>query len=217
MTPGSTLAGVDLSSRTTPLAKRLPLTAMLPGVKENVILDCTRAERFGLRGPGTLDWLRAEGLTLPETVNAALTLDCGTTIQRLGQQEVLLTAPPGTSGQRLRDLRIAWDNSALPAKGYDAYRDEGWAWFVLSGPMAPHLMTRISMTDLRPQSFKIRQVAQTRALQQDAVVARLDRFGVVSYDLFFDIASAAFALDVLTDTAAGIGAGFAIAELYSNA
>jgi sarcosine oxidase gamma subunit len=99
----------------------------------------------------------------------------------------------------------------MSPKGYDAYRDEGWAWFVISGPAAPALMRRISMADLRPESLKPGQVAQTRALHLDVVIARLDRFGAVSYDIFFDIASAAFALDVLTETAAGLGAGFRLA------
>lgn len=203
-----TFAGADLSLRRTPLAKRLPQSITMPSTEENVILDCTSIDRFGLRGPGTLEWLQAEDLTLPDTVNTALILANGTNILRLGQQEVLLTAPIG--GQSPGQLRSVWENSALEAKGYDAYRDEGWAWIVVSGPMAPLLMSRISMVDLRPQLFRTGHVAQTRALHQDAVVARFDRFGGISYDLFFDIASAEFALDVLTDTADGIGKGFTI-------
>ena len=161
-----------------------------------------------------MDWLGEAGLSAPEAVNTALTLPCGTSVLRLGQQEVLLTAPPGGSGARLRELRNAWHDSELPAKGYEAYRDEGWAWFVISGPAAPALMRRISMADLRPESLKPADLAQTRALHLDAVVARFDRFGAVSYDIFLDIASAGFALDVLTETAAGTNAGFQMAALH---
>lgn len=209
-------AGADPGLRRSPLAGRLPGMSAAPGARDNVILDCITSERFGLRGAGTLDWLAAEGLALPEQVNTALTLPDGLSVLRLGQQEVLLSAPLGADGGRLRALRQAWRQSPLPAKGYDAYRDEGWAWFVVSGPFAPQMMARISMTDLQPQSFGPGRIAQTRALHQDAVVARLDRFGAVSYDLFFDIASAGFALEVLAETARGIDPTIAIAELRGH-
>lgn len=205
---------IDPSLRHSALAQRLARRDALPGAHENVVFDCIQTERFGLRGPGTMDWLGEAGLSAPEEVNTALTLPCGTSVLRLGQQEVLLTAPPGGSGARLRELRKAWHDSELPSKGYEAYRDEGWAWFVISGPAAPTLMRRISMADLRPESLKRAHLAQTRALHLDAVVARFDRFGAVSYDIFFDIASAGFALDVLTETAAGMDAGFQLAALH---
>jgi hypothetical protein len=211
------LAGVDPTLRRNAIAHRLSPAIALPGAQDNVVLDCTGTERLGLRGPGTMDWLAAEGLAAPDAVNMAITLPDGTTVMGLGQQEVLLTAPPGASGERLRDLRRAWRESALPAKGCDAYRDEGWAWFVVSGPAAPALMRRISMADLRPESLGHGQVAQTRALHLDVVIARLDRFGTISYDIFFDIASAAFALDVLTETAERLGAGFKLAALHPEA
>lgn len=207
---------IDPSLRRNAIAHRLSRRDGLPGAQENVVFDCTQTERFGLRGPGTLDWLGEAGLSAPEAVNAGLTLPCGTSVLRLGQQEVLLAAPPGGSGVQLRALREAWRDSALPTKGYDAYRDEGWAWFVISGPAAPALMRRISMADLRPESLKPGDLAQTRALHLDAVVARFDHFGAVSYDIFIDIASAAFALDVLTETAAGTNCGFQFAALYPN-
>ncbi|WP_095200383.1 hypothetical protein [Mesorhizobium carmichaelinearum] len=207
---------VDPSLRRNAIAHRLSRKDGPVGAQENVVFDCTQTGRFGLRGPGTLAWLEEAGLSAPEAVNTALTLACGTSVLRLGQQEVLLAAPPGDSGARLRELRKAWQDSALPAKGYDAYRDEGWAWFVISGPTAPALMRRISMADLRPESLKPGDLAQTRALHLDAVVARFDHFGAVSYDIFIDIASAAFALDVLTETAAGTNSGFQFAALHAT-
>lgn len=210
-------AAVDPTMRRNAIAHRLaPLTG-LPGAPGNVVLDCTGTERLGLRGPGTMEWLAAQGVAAPDAVNAATTLPCGTEVMRLGQQEVLLAAPPGASGERLRALRQAWRESSLPSKGYDAYRDEGWAWFVISGPAASALMRRISMADLRPESLKPGQVAQTRALHLDVVIARFDRFGAISYDIFFDIASAAFALDVLTEAVARLSPAFQIAALHPAA
>ncbi|WP_378923587.1 hypothetical protein [Mesorhizobium kowhaii] len=215
-TSGSHPEGIDPSLRHNALAHRLVRSDALPGAHKNVVFDCTQTERFGLRGPGTMDWLGSTGVSAPAAVNTTLTLPCGTSVLRLGQQEVLLAAPPGGSGARLRELRKAWQDSELPAKGYDAYRDEGWAWFVVSGPAAPALMRRISMADLRPESLKLAHLAQTRALHLDAVVARFDRFGAVSYDIFVDIASAPFALDVLTETAAGTHCGFQFAALCAT-
>lgn len=117
----------------------------------------------------------------------------------------------------MRTLRAAWEGSTLDAKGYDAYRDEGWAWFLISGPAAEQLMPRISMTDLRPRNVAVGQVLQTRAVQQDAVVVRLDRFGAPSYEVFLDIASAEFVLDVLEHAVAGLATPFAIAGLAPQA
>lgn len=209
--------GVDEGLRRNAIAHRLSPSRAVPGAADNVILDCTDIGRLGLRGPGTIDWLQAEGIAVPESVNRALSLPCGTAVLRLGQQEALLVAAPGGNGARLREFRAAWRDSSLQAKGYDAYREEGWAWFSVSGRAAPHLMRRISMADLRPESLLSGHVAQVRALHTDVVIARLDRFGTVSYDLFFDIASAAFALQVLTETAAGLEADFSSASLPAAA
>lgn len=210
-------APADLSPRSDLLGHRLPLRQDLPGAKENVVIECTPGERFGLRGPGTIDWVEAQGLAVPAAVNTSELSPCGTMVLRLGQQEVLLTAPLGDGGQRLRDLRQAWYDSTVAVKGYDAYRDEGWAWFVVSGPDAPALMRRISMADLGPKNLAFKDVAQTRGLHMDVVVARLDRFGAVSYDIFLDIASAKFALDVLEETARELDAGFQISALRAAA
>ena len=45
---------------------------------------------------------------------------------------------------------------------------------------------------------------------------QLDHFAATSYDIFFDIASSEFALDVLTETSAGLHAGFRLAALHSD-
>lgn len=195
------------------IAGRLTNISAPLGRDDNVVLDCTSTERFGLRGPGTVDWLTEAGLAIPEKVNTSVTLPCGTTIIRLGEQDVLLVAASSGSGESVRMLRDRWRSSALRSKGYDAYRDESWAWFVISGPDAPALMRRISMADLRPENLKRDEVAQTRALRLDAVVVRLDRFEAPSYDIFLDIASAAFALNVLTETSAELEAGFRLAAI----
>ncbi|MBN9672021.1 hypothetical protein [Roseibium aggregatum] len=210
-------ASIDQAMRSSPLAERLPQTDTIASADRNCVLDCTRSERFGLRGPGTMSWIASREMTAPEKVNAAVILPCGTALLRLGQEEVLFTAPPGGSGERLREIRQAWLESTLETKGYDAYREEGWAWFLVSGPAAPELMARISMTDLRPQGFPVNQVAQTRALHLDVVAVRFDRFGSPSYELFLDVSSAGFALDVLTETAEGLGSGFQFAELPPGA
>lgn len=213
----ATASQPDLALRNDLLGARLTRRATVPTGAENVVIECTPTERFGVRGPGTIDWVAAQGLTVPPAVNTSAISPCGTTVMRLGQQEVLLTAPVGDDGQRLRELRSAWNESTLPAKGYDAYREEGWAWFVVSGPDAPVLMRRSSMADLGPNTLKVNEIAQTRALHLDVVVAREDRFGAVSYDIFLDIASAKFALDVLTETAKELDAGFQLAALRAVA
>ncbi|WP_186767090.1 hypothetical protein [Devosia ginsengisoli] len=209
------MSATNVARRTTPLAGLLP-AHKAPGTAGNIVLDCTSGERFGLRGLGAAEWLSAQGVALPEKVNTVLTLPDGTSVLRLGQQDMLLTAPAGGNGSRVRELRAAWRASDMVAKGYDAYRDEGWAWFIVSGKDAALLMARLSMADFRAQALKVGQVAQTRALHQDAVIARLDRFGALSYDIFVDIASSQFVLDVLLATTAEIDADFRLEELRAS-
>lgn len=209
-------AGIDAGLRTSPLAGRLPVIGSAPGPDCNAVLDCTRTDRFGLRGPGALAWLESAGIAVPGSVNSAHRLDTGLSVLRLGRQEVLLTAAPGHC-TGLADLKARWRASDLREKGFDGFREEGWAWVTISGPAADRVMARISMTDLRPRTLTAGSVAQTRALHQDVVIARLDWFGSLSYDLFFDIASAEFTLDVLRHAVDGLGLPFQFAELLTPA
>ncbi len=178
----------------------LPVQSTTVEADQNVILLCSDADRFGLRGPGTISWLQSVNAPVPERVNTSTQMPCGTVLARLGQQEALVLSDPTQPPETLARLRTAWHESEGTPRGFDAYRGETWAWFVLSGPDAPEAMARLTTLDVSPKAFPVLSVAQTRAAHMDAVILRSDRFGSVSYDLFLDIASTAFVTDVLAET-----------------
>lgn len=169
------------------------------------LFDLTRSDRFGLKGRGAADWFARQGLSVPARINAAAgTPGRDVDVMRLGQDDIVVLSRPGAASGSPAALRTAWDADATRPKGFDSWRDEGWAWFHLCGAGAAELMAMTCPVDLRPETLAVNDIAQTRVAQMDCIVLRSDRAGMLGYDLFFDIASSAFALASLKE----LGAGF---------
>lgn len=145
--------------------------------------DRTAWPRWGLKGPGSADWLAADGLELP-ALNRWSVAD-GVRVLRLGRNDVTLTAEPAAAAA-LAARRARWDEAAGP-KGYPSWREEGWAWLALSGGALEAVLARLTAVDLRPGRFAADAIAQTRVAQLDAVL--LLSGGIA--ELFFDIAATA--------------------------
>ncbi|WP_068298590.1 hypothetical protein [Pararhodobacter sp. CCB-MM2] len=158
-----------------------------PATPGDLFLDLSAQPRFGLRGPGTGDWLTARGLALPE-VNRTTTTQ-GLRIARLGSDEVLVL-PATSDATPLANLRRDWAQAEC-AKGFDAWRDEGWAWLRVTGLEA--VLPLLTAADTRDAAFPADGVLQTRALHMDVVMLR----DGASVDLFFDVASSHYAADFL--------------------
>jgi len=163
------------------------------------VIDCTTVPRFGLRGRGSCQWLQAAGLGIPEAVNRAVLEDNGDLLLRLGQNEAMVS---GFASQSALDMQDRWNKGVAP-KGYDAFRRDSWAHILVTGPEAPALMAEVTEIDLRTASMPVGLIAQTRALQLDAVLVRTDRLKVFGYEIFFDISMLKYFLGVLRETAAG--------------
>jgi sarcosine oxidase subunit gamma len=147
------------------------------------IEDRTAWPRWGLKGPGSADWLAAAGLALPE-INRWSESD-GIRILRLGRNDVTLLADPDAA-ERLAAIRVRWEAAAAP-KGYPSWREEGWAWLALSGAGLAAALARLTAVDLRPGRFGADAIAQTRVAHLDAVL--LLAGGVA--EILFDIAASA--------------------------
>ena len=198
----------DQSLRSTPLSSRLPIIVPPVAGEGNWIVDCSASDRFGLRGPGTWQWLGRQSLAVPDDINAALSLDCGTIVVRLGGEEVLILDDPLAPTKTTSVFEKLWlEDISTSRKGYNAYRDECWAWFHLSGPAVHDAMQRLTAIDTRPDRFDRLAVAQTRCAHLDAVLLRSDRFGAPGFDVFVDIASSDFAFDVIADAFEGAQRG----------
>ena len=150
------------------------------------IEDRTAWPRWGLKGPGSADWLAADGLALPG-LNRWSASD-GVRALRLGRNDVTLTAGPDAAAA-LAARRERWEAAAGP-KGYPSWREEGWAWLALSGAALDAVLARLTAVDLRPDRFAADAIAQTRVAHLDAVLL----LGGGVAELFFDIAATASVL-----------------------
>jgi sarcosine oxidase subunit gamma len=147
------------------------------------LTDLTATPRFGLKGAGSADWLAAKGITLP-AVNR-IRVHNGMRVLRLGNEDILLLAE--RDGKGLAELVTAWHSDVAP-KGYSSWREEGWAWMRLSGPLVSAAMTRLCALNLRPERFQSDEIAQTRVAHIEAVTFRSE----TGFDILFDITASAF-------------------------
>lgn len=189
------------SARIWPLDNRLPMLAAWPTDGRDRMIDLSARPRFGLRGPGTADWLGGQGCPLPGTIHHTAEADCMTVV-RLGAEEVVILADPVTGSPRLAQLRQDWHATTGP-KGFDAYREESWCWLGLTGPGVPDALSLLTATDTRPDVFGPAAVIQTRAMHMDAVLIRHERGGQPGLDMLFDVASSDYAADFIADVLPG--------------
>lgn len=143
------------------------------------IADRTAWPRFGIKGPGSAEWLRKAGMDLPDPNR--MSVQDGMVVLRLGRSDIVLLSEDGLPGA-VSALRQRWEVSAAP-KGYSSWREEAWAWLHLEGPDLDRTLARCCAVDLRlPESDR---VAQTVFAHVDAVVMRRGR----GLDLLFDVAA----------------------------
>jgi sarcosine oxidase, subunit gamma len=152
------------------------------------LVDLTAAPRMGLKGPGSSAWLAAQGVVLP-AVNRIGWQD-GMRVLRLGTEDLLVT------GEGCPALAERWRASEGP-RGYWSWREEGWAWMRLSGPLAGETMARLCAVDLRDEKMPDDVLVQTRVAQLEAVVVR----DAQSFEIFFDIASTAVFVRTVAEAA----------------
>lgn len=147
------------------------------------IEDRTAAPRFGLKGPGSADWLAANGVALP-AINQ-LARAGGLVVLRLGANDITLLGDPGAP-DALDAVRRRWDMASAP-KGYSSWREESWAWLRLSGPRLNETLARHCALDLRPGRFADDAIGQTRFAHVEAVLVRAG----AGFDVLFDITATA--------------------------
>jgi sarcosine oxidase subunit gamma len=144
--------------------------------------DLTGWRRFGLKGAGSAIWLRRQGAPLPE-INHLRDWQ-GMQVLRLGREDIVLLGNE-VSGP-ISALVATW--MADPnSRGYSSWREEGWAWFRLSGAGADDAMAQLCAVDLRFGKFGADQVAQTRVGGIDTVTFRCDG----GFDFLLDITATA--------------------------
>lgn len=159
------------------------------------ITDCTAWPRFGIKGPGSADWLTSVGIDLPNPNRLAVRQ--GLVVMRLGRNDIVFLSDDG-SPNAVAALRDQWQN-ADGSKGYLSWREEGWAWLHLDGPALDSTLAQCCAVDLQPSAHEANRIAQTSFAHADAVVTR--RNG--SADVFFDISATAVVLSGIRQSGAG--------------
>lgn len=166
--------------------------------KQIQLLDLTRYSRFGLKGRGAGDWLISRKIEFPGRINT-LIASHGIDIVRLGAEDFLFL--PRSVGQSapLAALRTEWESASLERKGYNAWREEVWAWFHIYGANVADLLAKTCPVDLNADRLPAGSVVQTRVAQMDCTLVRTDRANTHGFDLFFDVASADFMMRSLQE------------------
>lgn len=165
-----------------------------PSGSEILLYDLTACGRFGIKGRGAGAWLQSRDMELPAQVNRMTPVSGDLDLVRLGSEDFLVLSRPGAPSGALGDLRAQWDQDSVAPKGFNAWREEVWAWFHLCGDPVSGFMAKTCPVDLHRDRFSLFDVAQTRVAQMDCIVIRTDRTGKHGFDLFFDVASSEFAL-----------------------
>ncbi|OBQ87821.1 hypothetical protein [Mesorhizobium sp. WSM3873] len=181
-----------LAMRTFPLSPNgSAAEAVLPN-GQLIVTDLTARSRFGVKGPGSSAWLEAQGLALPPINRIAR--QGGVRLLRLGGEDFL--AIDDIAGGAVAKLVAAWQAEKGP-RGYWSWREEGWSWMRLSGRPAEAVMARLCALDLRPGRFADDAIAQTRVANLEAVLVRSEG----GFDVFFDIASTALFIKIVSTAA----------------
>ena len=174
---------------------------------ELAALDLSALPRCGFKGPGTVDWLTAQGVVVPPKHNTAAPQTDGSLVLRCGSTDILIAGDIAMRTNRPAQLKIS-HATAIDGNGYDALREEGYAWFMLLGNKTPSLLAHVCEVDLRPQVFSDLEIAQTRVANLSTIVARWDLGRRYAVHLFFDVASSVYFCETISELLEKLGGKF---------
>lgn len=174
--------------------------AELAAVRRLAFADLSALPRCGFKNEAAPQWLESQDIVIPDAPNRATRQETDGLCLRLGGTDMLVTGSPFGDDDGPNRLIAAWAAAKEKPRGWNAYREEGFNWFLLTGEQAPEFWSRVCAVDLRPSAFADLEVAQTRAFHMGGVIVRADIAGVLAYHMFFDIASSDFLIDVVRET-----------------
>lgn len=162
------------------------------------IADLTALPRAGYKGWGMADWIRDQGVSLPEP-NQVRRQEDGTLACRLSSGELLLLADDDEA-TLIDRLEGAW--SMDDAVCFPVPRADASARLVVTGHESAAMMAKMCGVDLRGHRFSDHAIAQTSVARMNVIVLRNDRGAAPAYDLIFDSASAVYLWGCLVDAMA---------------
>ena len=162
-----------------------------------VLCDLSLAPRCGFRGGDALDWLRGQGIVVPEGNNRAARLGASGLTCRLAPTEALILADA-----EIVDRLAAACARETPGKCYAMPLADSHAWFGIAGRNAARLLAKLCGVDLRPHRFDNLEIARTMIAGLSAIAVRDDIGEMLAYDLLADSASALYLWDCIVEAMA---------------
>ncbi len=171
------------------------------------LVDLSPLPRTGYKGRGALDWLRSQGVQVPEENNRALVQPDGSVACRLAPSELLLLGPLDGAPGLVDELDAAWPGPDAGTGAYRVPRPDTNLWFALTGSDADAMFSKICGVDLRTSHFPNLGIAQTQVARLSGIVVRADLGATPVFHLLADCASAGYMLAVLKDAMDEFGGG----------
>lgn len=186
------------------------------------ICDLSLLPRQGVTGPGSVEFLQANGYQLPAKANTSVRQTSGNLLSRLSPQEFLrielshIFAKPGNGD--IPNFHVGSDDRV-----YDVPRVDSHCLFSVCGNAAAFMFAKLCGVDLRSHKFADGDVAQTSVARVNAIVIRHDLGASDNYFLLIATPAAEYLWECLLDAigeydgrAVGVAALQAVAKAYSG-
>jgi sarcosine oxidase subunit gamma len=165
------------------------------------LADLSPLARTGYKGRGAPDWLRAQGLTLPDAPNKALRQSDATLVAALSWEEHLILGALDGDSAACRQLDDNW--SLDDAAGcYQLPRRDSHCWFAVTGECVSAMLAKLCGVDLRLHKFPDGSVAQTSLARINGIVIRHDLGPTAAFYILVDSASGDYLWPCLIDAMA---------------
>lgn len=162
------------------------------------IADLSPLPRVGFRGPGAMQWLADQGISIEAIPNRAWRqADGALAVARSWTESLLLSDLEGRSG--LCGQLETQSEEAFAAGAYLLPRADGQFWFVITGARASECLGKLCAIDLRQSRFSDGSVSQTSVARITAVVIRSDIGATLTFHILGESVYGEYLWDWITD------------------
>ena len=179
-------------------------TAEIVIAKQLGLADLSPLPRIGYKGAGAPQWLRAQGLSLPDKPNVAVRQDNGMLVAALSWEEHLILGSfdifSDIASNDIAVLNRAWTLEKAP-RCYPLPRQDSHCWFALTGCHVSATLAKLCGVDMRLSKFADGSIAQTSLARINVVAIRNDLGATPTFYVLADNASADYLWSCLIDAA----------------
>lgn len=169
------------------------------------LADLSTLPRTGFKGREAIAWLGKQGLQIEDSNNRTYPQEDGSLIARLADSEAIVLGPLNGTGDRCAKLNDACETEQQAAEAMRCFhvpRQDGSAWYLLTGTHISEMFAKICAIDLRLHKFPNGSIAQTNMARMNGIVIRQDIGDTSAFHVVFDSASADYLWACLLDAMA---------------